>query len=149
MPSGPERPRKEQRPEPPAREGRLPRESEERRERPPRERTSRPRADDGEAPRGAVRYRIEVGHEHGVKPANIVGAIANEAGIDAQHIGRVRIFEQHSTVDLPEGMPKDVFHRLRKAWVCGQQLSMSVDSASAGPRRPPPGIKPKRKKGRI
>jgi ATP-dependent RNA helicase DeaD len=154
VPSGPAPRRDEERRE--AREGRErsgePRERRERHERParpespPRERSFGPRPDDGDIPRGAVRYRIEVGHEHGVKPANIVGAIANEAGIDAQHIGRVRIFDQHSTVELPEGMPKDVYHRLRKAWVCGQQLSMSVDSGSVGPRRPPPGMKPKRKK---
>jgi ATP-dependent RNA helicase DeaD len=157
VPSGPERRRREERQEPSElreprdrREGSgEPRERAERSERPPRERSFRPRPDDSEIPRGAVRYRIEVGHEHGVKPANIVGAIANEAGIDAQHIGRVRIFDQHSTVDLPEGMPKDVYHRLRKAWVCGQQLSMSVDSGGDGPRRPPPGLKPKRKKGKI
>jgi hypothetical protein len=49
-------------------------------------------------------------------------------------------------VDLPEGMPADVYHRLRKAWVCGQQLSIGVDSGDNVPKRPPPGIKSKRKK---
>jgi ATP-dependent RNA helicase DeaD len=92
-----------------------------------------------------VRYRIEVGHEHGVQPGNIVGAIANEAGIDAAHIGRIEIFDSHSIVGLPGGMPKDIYQRLRKAWVCGQQLSISVDSGGAAPKRPPPGIKAKRK----
>ncbi len=108
---------------------------------------SRPRRDDAGAPHGHVRYRIEVGNEHGVQPGNIVGAIANEAGIDAVHIGRINIFDSHSTVDLPEGMPPDVQHRLRKAWVCGQQLSISVDSGGGGeaPKRPPPGIKTKKK----
>ncbi len=107
-------------------------------------RTERPRR----APRDdkdLVRYRIEVGHEHGVQPGNIVGAIANEAGIDAAHIGRIEIFDQHSIVGLPGGMPKDIFQRLRKAWVCGQQLSISVDSGGDAPKRPPPGIKAKRK----
>jgi ATP-dependent RNA helicase DeaD len=92
-----------------------------------------------------IRYRIEVGHEHGVQPGNIVGAIANEAGIDAAHIGRIEIFDSHSIVGLPDGMPKDVYQRLRKAWVCGQQLSISVDSGGDAPKRPPPGIKAKRK----
>jgi ATP-dependent RNA helicase DeaD len=91
-----------------------------------------------------VRYRIEVGHEHGVQPGNIVGAIANEAGIESQHIGRINIFGSHATVDLPEGMPSDVFHRLRKAWVCGQQLSISVDSGGDTSKRPAPGVKSKR-----
>jgi ATP-dependent RNA helicase DeaD len=107
-------------------------------------RAAPPRRAASHAPRGHVRYRIEVGHEHGVQPGNIVGAIANEAGIDAAHIGRIEIFDAHSTVELPEGMPSDVYHRLRKAWVCGQQLAISVDSLGDAPRRPPPGVKSKR-----
>jgi ATP-dependent RNA helicase DeaD len=91
-----------------------------------------------------VRYRIEVGREHGVQPGNIVGAIANEAGMDAAHIGRIEIFDSHSIVGLPAGMPKDIQQRLRKAWVCGQQLLISVDSGSDAPQRPPPGVKTKR-----
>ena len=46
-------------------------------------------------------FRIEVGHAHGVKPGNIVGAIANEAGLDAKHMGRIEIFDDYSIVDLP------------------------------------------------
>jgi ATP-dependent RNA helicase DeaD len=87
-------------------------------ERAPRERT--PKRNEG-----LETYRIEVGHNHGVKPGNIVGAIANEAELDAQHIGRVQIFDDHSLVDLPEGMPKEVFKHLGKVWVSGQQLKIS------------------------
>jgi ATP-dependent RNA helicase DeaD len=108
----------------------------------PRDERRRRSAGDGAA---TVRYRIEVGREHGVQPGNIVGAIANEAGIDAVHIGRIEIFDSHSIVGLPAGMPKDVQQRLRKAWVCGQQLSISVDSGGDVPKRPPPGVKAKRK----
>jgi ATP-dependent RNA helicase DeaD len=106
-----------------------------------RERPPRPAREDVEL----VRYRIEVGHEHGVQPGNIVGAIANEAGIDAAHIGRIEIFDSYSLVGLPDGMPKDIYQRLRKAWVCGQQLSISVDSGGDTPKRLPPGITRKRK----
>jgi ATP-dependent RNA helicase DeaD len=74
---------------------------------------------------GMETFRIEVGHVHGVKPANIVGAIANEAGLEGQHIGKVVIKEDHSFVDLPEGMPKDTFHALQKARVAGQRLQIS------------------------
>ena len=70
-------------------------------------------------------FRIEVGHTHGVQPGNIVGAIANEAGLDSEYIGRIDIREDHSFVDLPQGMPKDVFRDLQKTWVCGQQLRIS------------------------
>ncbi|HEU4485508.1 MAG TPA: DEAD/DEAH box helicase [Povalibacter sp.] len=71
-------------------------------------------------------YRVEVGEIHGVRPANIVGAIANEAGLDGKYIGRVVIREDHSFVDLPGGMPKEVFRSLQKVRVGGQQLQISL-----------------------
>ena len=74
---------------------------------------------------GMKRYRIEVGHNHEVKPGNIVGAIANEAGIDSQYIGRINIFDDYSVIDLPDGMPKAVFDSLKYVWVAGQQLKIS------------------------
>ena len=70
-------------------------------------------------------YRIEVGRVHGVQPGNIVGAIANEAGIDGKHIGRVVIRDDHSFVDLPSGMPKELLGELRNARVAGQKLEIS------------------------
>ncbi|MGZ4978863.1 MAG: DEAD/DEAH box helicase [Methylobacter sp.] len=70
-------------------------------------------------------YRIEVGHTHGVKPGNIVGAIANETGIDGDHIARIRIQDDYSTVELPAGMPKELFQELKKVRVAGQQLNIS------------------------
>ncbi|NGY05169.1 DEAD/DEAH box helicase [Solimonas terrae] len=74
---------------------------------------------------GMETYRIAVGHAHNVKPGNIVGAIANEAGLDSEHIGRVDIHDDYSLIDLPEGMPKKIFRDLQKVWVCGQQLQIS------------------------
>ncbi len=71
------------------------------------------------------RYRVEVGYEHGVKPGNIVGAIANEADLESQYIGHIEIFDDFSIVDLPAGMPKETFRTLKKAWVCQQQLNIS------------------------
>jgi ATP-dependent RNA helicase DeaD len=70
-------------------------------------------------------FRLEVGHAHGVKPGNIVGAIANEAGLEGRHIGQVDIRDDHSFVDLPEGMPKDIFRNLKKVRVAGQELRIS------------------------
>ena len=95
-------------------------------------------------------FRIEVGREHGVEPSNIVGAIANEAGLDARNIGQISINDNHSMVELPMGMPKDVFGDLRKVWVCGQQLRISRDGeAPSGPvkdgRPPRSESKPKRR----
>ena len=112
----------------------APRKRKERNERPTRgERPARgerpPRNDNNSEPaKGMARYRIEVGHKHEVKPGNIVGAIANEAGLDNTNIGRINIFDDHSLVDLPEGMPKEVFNDLKKTWVSGQQLNISYAS---------------------
>ncbi|MGE0484973.1 MAG: DEAD/DEAH box helicase [Gammaproteobacteria bacterium] len=83
---------------------------------------------------GMDTYRIEVGHDHGVMPGNIVGAIAGETGLDAREIGHIDIRGDHSFVELPPGMPKEVFQVLRKTWVSGQQLRLS----RAG-EPPPPG----------
>ena len=82
---------------------------------------------------GMERFRLEVGNKHNVKPGNIVGAIANEAGVDSQYIGRINIFDDYSLVDLPEGMPKGAFNNLRKAWVGGQLLKISRFDKDAKP----------------
>ena len=74
---------------------------------------------------GMERFRIEVGHDHDVKPGNIVGAIANEAEIESEYIGRIEILDDHSIIDLPEGMPKEIFKHLKTVWVCGQRLRIS------------------------
>ena len=70
-------------------------------------------------------YKILVGYSHDVKPGNIVGAISNEAELDSKYIGRIEIFENFSTVDLPEGMPRDVLNLLQKVVVSGQRLNIS------------------------
>ena len=87
------------------------------------------------------RFRIEVGHAHGVRPGNIVGAIANEAEIESRYIGHIAIFDDFSTIDLPAGMPPETFRDLQKIWVCQRQLrirrlrSGSGDKASRGENR--------------
>jgi ATP-dependent RNA helicase DeaD len=80
-------------------------------------------------------FRIEVGSVHGIKPGNIVGAIANEADIEGVHIGRVDIREDHSYVDLPEGMPKEIFKQLQKVRVAGRELRIS--RVAEKPPKPP------------
>lgn len=81
-------------------------------------------------------YRIEVGNSHDVRPGNIVGAIANEAGLDSNNIGHIKIYDDYSLVDLPSGMPKDVFNDLKKVWVSGQQLQISKLSQSGKKESP-------------
>jgi len=103
-----------------------------------RPRRERPARKDSPPDKGMERFRIEVGHMHKVMPGNIVGAIANEADIDAKHIGRINIFDEYSTVDLPSDMPNEIFQDLKKVWVTGQALRISRTSGTEknyGPKR--------------
>ena len=140
-------------------------------ERPPREHGERvPREhaprDRGAAEVGMQTYRIDVGHQHGVQPGNIVGAIANEADLEARFIGRIDIRDDFTLVDLPEGMPEELLSHLQTVRVASKPLRMRVAGADdinaptrkrsfgpprgdrpGGPRKPggfkPGGIKPR------
>jgi ATP-dependent RNA helicase DeaD len=90
-------------------------------------------------------FRIEVGSVHGIKPGNVVGAIANEAGIEGVHIGRVDIREDHSYVDLPEGMPAQVFKDLQKVRVAGRELRLSRSREKVPAPKRNPAARPPRK----
>jgi ATP-dependent RNA helicase DeaD len=74
------------------------------------------------------RYRVEVGHRDRVKPGNLVGAIAGETGLQGRAIGRIQIFDNHSLVDLPKGMPDDVFNSLRRLRVMNRELQITQAS---------------------
>lgn len=81
---------------------------------------------------GMETYRIEVGKRLDTKPANIVGAIANESGIDSDFIGKIKIYDDYSTVDLPQGIPDDILRLLKKVRISGQKINISklTDSVS-------------------
>ncbi|GAA74545.1 MULTISPECIES: DEAD/DEAH box helicase [Pseudoalteromonas] len=114
----------------------------ERSERKPRERNSR---DAGPMDT----YRIEVGREHGVQVKNIVGAIANEADISSKFIGDIRLHDQHSTVQLPQNMPKDVLDHFQKVFICKRPMGMTItqDQGPAEPRGERPSGDRKRNDG--
>jgi len=99
---------------------------------------------------GMERYRLQVGEAHGVKPGNIVGAIANEIGLESEYIGHISIHDNFSTIDLPEGMPKPVFESLNKLRVCGHPLQATLmrGSPEVSPRRDKQKSE-RRKPGRI
>jgi ATP-dependent RNA helicase DeaD len=101
----------------------------------------KPFQDGGKAPRKAERnkgpkaardtgpmkiYRVEVGETHGVRPGNLVGAIANEGGLSSAQIGAIRIHSDHSTVQLPEGLSTRQLHQLRTARVCQRALGLEA-----------------------
>lgn len=105
------------------------------------ERERSPRRDNNKSRRpadGMVTYRVEVGKSHGAEAKNIVGAIANEAGIDSQYIGRIQINDDHSTVDMPDGMPKDLFQQLRRVRVKEQALNISLQTSTSDDNFRPP-----------
>ncbi|MBP0047961.1 DEAD/DEAH box helicase [Marinobacterium sp. AK62] len=108
----------------------APRERQERGERPRRNQRNEPVA------AGMERYWIGVGHQHGVKPGNIVGAIANEAGIESRLIGRINIADEFSCVDLPSGLNNQQMQTLKRARVCGQRLDIRPWQENSAPRRP-------------
>jgi ATP-dependent RNA helicase DeaD len=139
-------------------EARAPRDARETRE--PRE----PRENRGEilerrrdyAEGRLARYRIDVGREHMASPKDIVGAIANEAGIESRFIGQINLFEDYSTVELPSDLSNDVIQILRRARVRQQPLNIRLASPEEAARergRPGPGgrgappKKPFRKEG--
>ena len=85
---------------------------------------------------GFQTFRVEVGEAHGAKPGNLMGAIANEAGLEARQIGRIRVLEQHSLVELPEALPDRIIKHLSKVRVAGQMLRIHLTEAMPprGPR---------------
>ena len=95
------------------------REKFERAERPDRPAFAKKERSDHKPEAGLETFRIEVGYDHGVKPGNIVGAVANEAGLESKNIGRIEIFEDHSLIDLPSGMPLDIMQHLKTVWGIG------------------------------
>ncbi|ACR11189.1 cold-shock DEAD box protein A dbpA [Teredinibacter turnerae T7901] len=70
------------------------------------------------------RFRLDVGRNHNVSPREIVGAIANEADIDSCYIGQIKIFDDFSTVDLPAGMPDELFQMLKKTRVMQRPINL-------------------------
>ncbi|MEZ0312375.1 MAG: DEAD/DEAH box helicase [Myxococcota bacterium] len=100
-------------------------------------------------------FRLEIGAAHGVTASNIVGAVANELRVRSEFIGKIRINEDHSFIDLPTGMPERVFTKLGQIRVNGRELRASIlggpSPAPAKAPRPPQGKgppRPQRRKGK-
>jgi len=94
-----------------------------------------PKSQSSASNEGLRAYRLEVGNVHGVRTGNIVGAIANESGLDASRIGRIRIREQFTLVDLPEDLPEATLQLLAKVRVAGQALAIAPDQGPGGGRQ--------------
>jgi ATP-dependent RNA helicase DeaD len=71
-------------------------------------------------------YRLEVGKEHGARPGDIVGAIANEISLDSSYIGAINLHDKHTYVQLPKGMPDKSFEQLKRVKIRRQSLEITV-----------------------
>jgi ATP-dependent RNA helicase DeaD len=78
-----------------------------------------------------VMYRLAVGRSHGVRPGQIIGALANEGGIPGAQINGLKIYDEHATVMLPDDLSKRVVDGLKRAWVCGRQLQLKMQADKA------------------
>ena len=86
-----------------------------------------------------------MGRDDGAKPGDVVGAIANESGIDGDHIGHIKLHDSYSTVDLPKGMPKDMLNTLKKVRICNKTIFISEEAKADHSNKPTPDKKKKRK----
>jgi ATP-dependent RNA helicase DeaD len=107
-----------------ARKTPFPHETSDRQDESKRPRKVRSHSDD-EQEEGKIRYRIEVGRFHGVRPGQIMGAVAGETGIDGKSIGRITLFQEFSTIDLPDTMTEAMLKKLRRVRVVGRALMIS------------------------
>ncbi|MBZ9537532.1 DEAD/DEAH box helicase [Modicisalibacter tunisiensis] len=98
---------------------------------------------DGKPPRrrertpteGMTRYRVAVGHRDGIKPGQLVGALANEGGIEGGRIGRIDIRNAFSVVELPSSLPTSILAKMARARVGGRALEIAEDHGA--PERAP------------
>lgn len=92
-------------------------------DRPPRRREKARSFAPAEA--GMERYRVDVGRANALKPGQLVGAIANEGGIDGSRIGRIDIHDLFTLVDLPADLPGETLQALQRTRVCGRPLRIA------------------------
>lgn len=85
---------------------------------------------------GFLRYYLGVGRKDRVSPKDIVGAIAGESGISSSEIGRIKLFDKFSTVELPEGIPDPLLQILENMYIRGNPSKFRLMT-----EEPPKGIK--------
>lgn len=79
------------------------------------------------APRGdggpMTRLQLSVGRTDGVRPGDIVGAIANEADIPGRSIGHIELLDRSSFVDVPDHLADRVLRALRSTTIRGRAVA--------------------------
>lgn len=69
-----------------------------------------------------VRYRLAVGSQQQISPEEIQAVLIEESGVDKKQIGRIEIRHNYTLVELPDGMPVDIFQVLTEATIKGHKL---------------------------
>ncbi|WP_197377726.1 DEAD/DEAH box helicase [Mycolicibacterium baixiangningiae] len=99
---------------------------EKRRERPAREDTG-PRKPRDRARTDLATYRIAVGKRHKVMPGAIVGAIANEGGLNRSDFGHISIKPEYSLVELPANLSEDTLKKLERTRIQGMLINLEPE----------------------
>ena len=94
-----------------------------------------PRADRGsrrggrgrQADLDVTRVYVGAGRKSGVRPGDLVGAIANEARVDSSNIGAIEIADRFSLVEVPERMAERIIDALRSSTIKGKRVTVRRD----------------------
>jgi len=82
----------------------------------------------GSAPEWPItRLWVGAGRKAKLRPGDLVGAIANEVGIDAGVIGSIQIADGYSTVEVPEEIADDIIEALRNTTIKGRRVNVRKD----------------------
>ncbi len=71
-----------------------------------------------------VRYRLDVGSQHQISREQIQALLIAESGVDKKRIGRIDIRHNHTLVELPDGMPADIFQILFETTLADRKLAI-------------------------
>lgn len=111
----------------------------------PRERRERKEGANG-IEEGFLRYYLAVGRLDHVSPKDIVGAIAGEGNISSSLIGRIKLFNKFSTVELPDSLSQEVLEHLSEMTIRGNDARFRV-MTDEPPTGPAPGTRPRESRG--
>jgi ATP-dependent RNA helicase DeaD len=92
-----------------------------------------------ETAEGQVRLFMNVGHNLGIRPQDIVGAIANEANVPGRSIGSIDIFDGYSFVEVPAEDAQRVIEAISDSGIKGKYVNVEISRPDSGPRGGGPG----------
>lgn len=97
-----------------------------------RARSGRPAGRTGrESDRPSVRLFVGAGRQAGIRPADLVGAITGEAGIESRSLGAIEIADRFSLVEVPEDLADDIIKALRATTIRGSKVPIRRDRDAA------------------